>query len=147
MLGFRSYKSFFFVFVQFSSIVFLIITGNFIPRNNFMLAIIILISIPGVWGIIIMNKHLNIAPDPLKHSVLITNGPYKFIRHPMYFSLLSVTLLWVIDYFTIIRFFIWILLFADILLKLHYEENLLIQSFNGYRNYTAVTKKIIPFIY
>lgn len=147
MFGFRSYKSFFFVFVQFAAISFFIVTGNIFPRNFFLLAIIILISIPGLWGILIMKKHLNIAPDPLKNSVLITKGPYKFIRHPMYFSLLSITLIWLIDFFSVIRLLVWILLLINIVLKLRYEENLLIQSFTDYRKYISVTKRIVPFIY
>ena len=133
MLGFRSYKSFFFVLVQFATICFLSVTGNIFPRNFFLLVTIILTSVPGLWGILLMNRHINVAPDPLKDSVMITNGPYKFIRHPMYFSLLSVTLIWIIDFFTFIRFFIWILLLVDILSKLRYEENLLLKSFSGYR--------------
>jgi protein-S-isoprenylcysteine O-methyltransferase Ste14 len=39
-------------------------------------------------------------PDLKANSILVTSGPYKFIRHPMYAAVLLITLAVVLNHLT-----------------------------------------------
>ncbi len=141
-------KSYTLVFVQFLCIGLILITGPVFPANIFLLIIELAGVALGIWAIAVMGiGRFNIVPDPKEGSRLVTRGPYRLIRHPMYLSLLLLTLPLVIDTFTIWRAAIWLMLFADLVLKLNYEEALLEKKLDGYSEYKHRSYKLIPFIY
>lgn len=104
-------------------------------------------SVPALWAMIIFKLKVNVAPEILKGTKLVKSGPYAVIRHPMYSSVISITLLWVVFDFDYIRLLLWTLLLVVILLKINYEEKILKKHFPDYKEYSKTTKKIIPFIY
>ena len=44
-------------------------------------------------------------------------------------------------------FLIWLALLMDLLLKLNYEENLLVEKLEGYDSYAKNSFRLIPFLY
>mgnify|MGYP001557942077 FL=1 len=94
-----------------------------------------------------MQQHLSIFPDVAKDATLLSHGPYKFIRHPMYTSLLILTLAVIIENFSLLRVMLWFALLCDLLFKLHYEEQLLSEKFQKYSGYKMHSWKLIPFIF
>ncbi len=93
------------------------------------------------------RSKLRIFPEPSVDAVLITQGPYRYIRHPMYTAVLLGCFAFVIIYFNFIRLSFFILLFINLVIKLHWEESMLKKKFDGYRKYSEATHKLIPFIY
>jgi len=101
----------------------------------------------GFWAILSMHlRQVRISPEIAPHASLVTSGPYRFIRHPMYLAVLSVTLALVLNNFTWGRGIAWIILLADLVTKLNYEERLLTARFPHYADYRRQTKKLLPFI-
>jgi protein-S-isoprenylcysteine O-methyltransferase Ste14 len=140
-------KSITIVFFQILFIVFLMRTGSVIPSNKVLLFLEIIFAVFGFWGMAAMKFRFSIFPEPLKNSSLVTSGPYKFVRHPIYTSILFITLIWLINDFSLIRCSVWILLIIILNIKSEHEEKILTGKFPGYENYKLKSKKIIPFLY
>jgi protein-S-isoprenylcysteine O-methyltransferase Ste14 len=148
MVNTRILKSTAFVVIQFLCIGLIAITGPIIPAKEALLVIQLLGIGLGIWAILSMRiGNFNITPDPLIRSKLVKSGPYRLIRHPMYLALLLTTLPLVINDFDLVRFIIWSILLIDLLLKLNYEENLLVVKLAGYDQYASQSYRLIPFLY
>ncbi len=92
--------------------------------------------------------NVNITPLPKPGGILVTKGPYRIIRHPMYLAQLMAIFPLLTDYFSLLRTVVYLLLVIVLLLKMKYEEKGLVSQFGEeYLQYMQNTKKILPFIY
>jgi protein-S-isoprenylcysteine O-methyltransferase Ste14 len=134
--------------IQLACIAVIAFTGNIIPTNIASLSLGIGGIILGLWAILVMQLgRFNITPDIHQNSRMVSKGPHKYIRHPMYLSALLVTLAWILDYFTIPRLIIWMVLIFNLIIKLKYEEKLMANRYKEYHDYRMRTKTLIPFIF
>lgn len=143
-------KGVFFVLVQFGCIFYLLFTGNVFAKHTFLLLLECLGIFVGVWAILIMVKtsQISITPEVKPAAKLVIKGPYQWIRHPMYTAILVTFLPLIIENYSIDRIITYLLLTVDLLLKLHYEENLLTEKFgDSYISYQSQSKRLLPFIY
>ena len=102
----------------------------------------------GLWALQAMTmKNLHVFPEVHGKSFLVTHGPYRFIRHPMYTALLLCTLAMVLDEFSMMRGIVWLLLAINLVAKLTYEERLLAQHYPEYESYQRQTSRLVPFIF
>ncbi len=143
----QSFRSAVFVLVQFVFIILIFITGVNYPGNTALLILYALFILLGIRSMYIMRFRFNISPEPFKEVNLVTKGPYKFIRHPMYTSVIGLTACLIVDDFGIARLTYWVLLAANLILKLTYEEKLLADKFKDYGEYRRKSKRLIPFLY
>jgi len=101
-----------------------------------------------LWAIGILGfNNLRVQPEPGARATLVTKGPYRVIRHPMYTGGLLIAAGWVADVFVVARLLAAVVLALDFVVKMTYEEQLLAQRFPDYRKYMETTKRLIPFIY
>lgn len=111
------------------------------------------LAIASVWlglsAVKTLGKQWNIKAQIIEGHELITTGPYKIVRHPIYsalFGLLivtgySMTLLWA--FIIAIVFY-----FIGTIFRTRVEEQLLIQHFGDqYEKYKKKVPAIIPYIY
>ena len=149
MINNKGYE-FLLVFLQFSLIFFLFALYLNFYGLNFNLWRLGLLSVGvfiGLWALLVMHRDslISIFPSPKKGAFLVEEHlPYKYIRHPMYLSVLVVSASFVFDLFSLI---IWILLLAVLLSKMSYEEKALKKKFKRYSEYMKKTKRLIPKIY
>lgn len=142
------FRSYLLVFLQLFCLVGILLTGPWLASTKLFLVLEVLGGLLGVWSIGTMNfRNLNIFPDVKSGAWLVTSGPYRAIRHPMYMSLLLITLAMVLDSPSGSRLGIWVLLAWTLVEKLRYEEQLLNLQFPQYGAYQSRTARLIPMVF
>ena len=98
-------------------------------------------------GLAALGRSLSALPHPVKGAALVTGGPYRIARHPIYGGLVLGALglaLWERS---------WLMLGYGLALavlldaKASREERLLSERFGEYRAYQSRTDKLIPWLW
>lgn len=93
------------------------------------------------------RRMFRISPDPTGHSTLVTTGPYRWIRHPMYASILLVVAPPLLETAATLPVAGLCLLAGVLVVKLRVEERLLAQRFPEYAAYRTRTHRLVPFVF
>lgn len=90
--------------------------------------------------------NFNIRPIPKSGGVLVTHGPYRWVRHPMYtaFLLGAAALAWTAG--LLLAWLAWCLLLAVLVVKATLEERWMLAQHPGYADYRAQTKRFLPWL-
>ncbi|MDR4460322.1 MAG: hypothetical protein MRJ67_07360 [Nitrospirales bacterium] len=132
-------------FVLIGSIAF---TGPLWPSEWSLRVILVVGGVVGIWALKVMGlRQVNVFPEILGQATLIVLGPYRWVRHPMYISVLLVTLAWMLGSPLPYRLLLWVGLVMTLSVKLRYEERLLMERFPEYDGYRGQTKRLIPFVW
>jgi protein-S-isoprenylcysteine O-methyltransferase Ste14 len=103
----------------------------------------------GILGIFIsaysIRTSLTAMPLPKEQGKLATNGLYKFVRHPMYTSVLVFSLGLAINSGQVYKYLLVIGLYVLFYYKSRYEEIYLGRKYTGYKEYSKTTPRFIPF--
>ena len=111
------------------------------------IAIGLLATLIMVIAVINLGKNLTPLPCPKDNAILIQNGLYQFVRHPIYFGVLLAALAWLLIFPGIYILIYAIGLFFLFDIKARREEVWLVERFPDYRDYQRRVKKLIPAIY
>lgn len=136
------------VFIQFSCLLYLFTSAPSLAATYQGILIESAGIFLGIYAIYIMRiGNFNITPQPKKNGELVTSGPYRIIRHPMYLALLMASLPLMIEYYSPLRLIIYLVLIGCLLLKIDFEEKKLKLKFPDYMDYMSKTNRLLPFIY
>ena len=101
----------------------------------------------GAWAISANRPgNFNIRPEPKEGGRLVTAGPYRWIRHPMYLAVL-VTMAAFVAAGDAAQAVLWLLLAGVLAAKAVREERGLVLAHPGYAAYRERTRAILPFVY
>ena len=138
------------VFLQFFIIMLHFFKWEFIPEKQiiqvtpfsyfvgFLIIIIALIIL--LISIKDLGRNLSPFPRPIKNSNLVTKGIYRFTRHPMYYSLIFISIGVFLTKLSIYYLFLSIILILIIKFKIALEEQYLKNKFKNYLLYKNQVK-------
>jgi protein-S-isoprenylcysteine O-methyltransferase Ste14 len=91
-----------------------------------------------------LGKSLTAHPIPAKQGVLVTDGLYKFARHPIYTGVLALGAGMTLagGLFPHILFFVALVILLNY--KASFEEHLLRARYEGYASYAVKTGRFLP---
>ncbi len=130
---------------QFILLALLAVTTNWREISVLALPFFIASFLLAGWAVKVMRLgHFNILPTIKSGAVLVTHGPYRYIRHPMYASLLLAGLGLLLISSNWLRLAAFLALWLVLYCKLKIEERLLADHFSGYANYQQRSRMLIP---
>jgi len=101
-----------------------------------------------IWARITIGRNWGSTVTFKEKHELITRGPYRLVRHPIYTGLLAMFLGAAIYIGPLVGFIGVLSLFMSFWIKSRQEERLMTKHFKSkYANYRKRTKALIPFIY
>lgn len=102
----------------------------------------------GLWA---LRSHapdnFNLHPRPRVGGLLVTSGPYGWIRHPMYSALLLGALALALTADTGAAWLAWWALLLVLGYKAGLEERWMLAQHPGYAHYQEQTQRFVPWIY
>ena len=133
---------------QLGLILAIVVTGPIFPSSPGPLALMAAGLALLAWTLL-HNRlgNFNIHPDIRPQSRLITTGPYRFIRHPMYTGIMLTMIALVIEAPSTERWILLAGLTAVLLMKIRFEERNLLGKFPEYADYRRKTNRLIPFLF
>ena len=90
--------------------------------------------------------NFNIRPDPKAMGVLIMSGPYQFIRHPMYSSVLLGAAALALLSEPLLAWCVWALLAGVLIIKATLEERWMLEQHPNYGFYIQRSKRFRPWL-
>ena len=78
---------------------------------------------------------------------LVTSGPYRWVRHPIYAAILLFIWACVASHWSLLTAATAVVASAAIAVRVGAEERLVAQRYPEYVGYAARTKRIIPFVF
>ncbi len=134
------------VFLQFALIAAIVYVSHLVI-NLLPILIFLLGAVLGIWALS-HNKlgNFNIQPKLKEGCHLVTTGIYRWIRHPMYASVILMMLGFVLNDLSFLGFSFLLMLVFVLYLKALREEKLWCGHNEAYLDYKKRTKLFIPYI-
>ena len=101
-----------------------------------------------IWARVILGKNWSANVVLKEDHDLITSGPYKYVRHPIYTGVVLIILGLAVYSGSFVGFLLFAIFFFGAYYKAHKEEKLLIQHFSErYIDYKKHVHTLIPFLF
>ncbi len=139
------------VAAQFGLIVLLVATTRPLGTplaNALVFTLVVLATFVGI-GALAANRpgNFNVRPELKPGAHLVTDGIYRWVRHPMYLAVLLATAAALAADPRLWRVGAWLALLAVLLVKARREEALLQARFADYAAYKQRTNALLPYLY
>lgn len=130
-----------------AAVLFLALTGSLFSRAPLVIIGQVLAVLLAVWARRSFGAaQFSIHAAPAGGGV-ISAGPYRYIRHPMYAAALLLIWASIAGHVSPLHVGLGVVVTAVVLIRIAAEEKLLQTNYPDYLAYTGQTKRIIPFLF
>jgi protein-S-isoprenylcysteine O-methyltransferase Ste14 len=110
--------------------------------------LLIAIGVPlSLWSAMNLGRSLTPFPRPLPDGRLVSEGAYRFVRHPIYLGVLLCSFGYALATLSPLRLALSVVLFIFFDMKSRREEKWLAQQYPEYVAYKTRVRKLLPWIY
>ena len=113
-------------------------------RISGVVTLVIGIGIAG-WSMVVLGRDLTIFPHPIETARLVDRGPYRLVRHPIYFGVILGSLGLALASANPAAVLVALVFIPFFMAKTGFEEEKLVENVPGYREYrSTILYRIIP---
>ena len=128
------------------AVVSLLFRKSLFARTPVAIALQVVAGILMLWARMTFGgRSFHAGADPTQGG-LVTGGPYRFLRHPIYSALLLFIWSGVASHGGTLNVLLAIVATAGLAVRIGTEEALVVEAYPEYADYARRTKRIIPFV-
>jgi len=101
----------------------------------------------GVCGVRALGRNLTPFPMPRDNAQLVQERIYRFVRHPLYSSLIFTSLGWALLWSSPAALVVALGLAVLLDAKARFEERCLREKFSEYESYARRVRRLVPWVY
>ncbi len=101
-------------------------------------------AVCGLAGVAVLGRNRTIFPRPHAGSRLVRHGVYRWIRHPLYTSVMTLSLGWAVARGSALTLALAVALIVLLRLKAGREERWLREQFPEYADYARRVARFVP---
>lgn len=132
--------------IAIASLVVLTIQKSFFAEGVIAIAVQVIAVVLMLWARLTFGtRSFHASADPTAGG-LVTTGPYKYLRHPIYAAVIYFACAGILSHISVINIALGMALIAGLSVRMVAEEHLVVKQYPDYKSYSAKTKRIIPFI-
>jgi protein-S-isoprenylcysteine O-methyltransferase Ste14 len=125
----------------------LLATGSLFSSSPLVCAPQVAAGLLMIWARVTFGRRsFHFAADPTEGG-LVTTGPYRFVRHPIYTAVCMFTLAGALSHWSVPAALLAGLVLAGAVARMFCEEKLVADRYPEYREYAARTRRMIPFVF
>ena len=132
--------------VSVAALVTLIFRESLFAREPAGIAVQVLAAMLMVWARLTFGRRSFHASAIPTEGGLVTSGPYKFFRHPIYASLLYFVWAGVASHLSLLNCLLGFVPTVGLTVRMLAEERLVTEKYPEYSTYASRTKRVIPFV-
>ena len=130
-----------------AGVIALFATGNLFSASPLVIAVQLGAALLLLWARLTFGRRsFHPAANPTEGG-LVTGGPYRYIRHPIYASFSLFSGAGVVAHWSWVSGLLGGLVVGSGLLRIFCEEVLVIARYPEYRQYAATTWRMIPYVF
>jgi len=125
----------------------LLATNSLLARTPPGIAVQVAAFLLMVWARLTFGRrsfHASADPTP---GGLVTTGPYRFIRHPIYTAASLFIWAGVLSNWSVLAASLGVLLLVGAIVRMLCEERLVVAAYPEYRDYARTTKRMVPYVF
>jgi protein-S-isoprenylcysteine O-methyltransferase Ste14 len=101
----------------------------------------------GIAGVLALGRNRTAYPRPVPDSTLVQHGVYRLVRHPLYSSVIFVSVGWALAWSSGAALALALALAVLLDAKARLEERWLREKFPDYAAYAGRVRRLLPWIY
>ena len=130
-----------------AGIVYLVLTRQLFSRAPAVLAVQVAAALLMIWARVTFGRRsFHATADPTAGG-LVTSGPYRYWRHPIYAAILYFVWAGVLAHLSAGSIAAALVVTAGLGVRMFLEEKLLRREYPGYQEYAARTRRVIPLLF